>query len=403
MFRKSRSASSELRLTVAFAVLFVLAAAFPSLTLSSGQVIKQFETYSLAQSMAAVGWNPFATTIPCDGGIRWVLELPIFAGLGGIFVKIAPEWPSILPVLVFGFFLFGLLRIRERLAPDSNILAWITVAATPVFLRFSTQFLSDPFTVALLLFGTGYFLEKRRALAALFFLFAVSVKPTVLPSILFFRWAFAEDRDPRKLFPPGAVKWLAREAMMAVFFVAPFAAWSLAVKWLGIPSPMHEGGIMAIGADWGILTEYAFYSKFFNWTAFKGVGIPLFAFALYGGYRARKSAPTLESDRILRLAAWSVGIFPYWLLVRRLNVIHDYYSLSFFLPIAILGALAVPVGRITRVILLASIAQGVGLMIASGMSLPRNVPVADRPVFCGKEFRSENLMGIPPADAPPEN
>jgi hypothetical protein len=112
--------------------------------------------------MARVGWNPFATTIPCDGGIRWVLELPIFAGLGGIFASLAPEWPSLLPLLVFGLFLRGLVRFRERLAPESSNLVWFAVAATPVFLRFSTQFLADPFAVALLLFGAGYFLEGRR-------------------------------------------------------------------------------------------------------------------------------------------------------------------------------------------------------------------------------------------------
>ena len=392
------SGNDSRRLQLAYGLLFALAAAFPSLTLFSGQVIKQFETYSLAQSMARVGWNPFATTIPCDGGIRWVLELPLFAGLGGIFVRILPDWPSVLPVLVYGLFLYGLYRFRERLAPESPALGWIAVAAAPVFLRFSTQFLADPLAVALLLLGAGCFIDKRRVEAALFFLLAVSVKPTVLPSVLFFRWAFAPERNARELLPRPVLPWLVREAALALAFVGPFAVWSLSVRWLGIPSPMHEGGLLAVGKDWGILGTYSYYSKFFVWTVFKGVGIPLFALAVFGVFSEWRKLGSAEGDRILRLAAWSTGIFPYWLLIRRLNVIHDYYSLSFFLPIAILGALSARSNRLIRFLLLASVAQGAGLLIASGIALPRKAPVAERPVFCGIEFRSPNLMGIPPVE-----
>jgi hypothetical protein len=396
MLRKSRSVR-VLDLRVAAVFLGLLAAAFPGLTLFSGQVIKQFETYSLAQSMARVGWNPFATTIPCDGGIRWVLELPIFAGLGGIFAKAAPAWPSILPVLVFWLFLWALVRFRERFAPDSSHLVWIAVAATPVFLRFSTQFLADPFAVALLLVGAGVFLEGRRALAALVFMLAVSVKPTVLPSVLFFRWAFAPERDARKILPAPFGPWLVREGSLAVAFATPFLAWTLSVKWLGIPSPMHAGGLLDVGSDWRILGEARFYSKFFVWTVFKGVGIPLAICALAGLRYA--------ADRVRRLAAWSAGIFPYWLVVRHLNVIHDYYSLSFFLPIALLGAFGAealaerkPVAiRYLRPLLLVGIFQGVGLFIQSGTHVAWHPPVESRPIFCGKEMRGESLMGIPAA------
>jgi len=385
------------RLALIFSALFLFVVACPHLTLFSGQVIKQFETYSLAQSMAAVGWNPFATTIPCDGGIRWVLELPIFAGLGGIFVKFAPNWPSVLPTFIYGLFLFGLFRLRARLSPTGSLFAWTAVAAAPVFLRFATQFLPDPLAVALLLLGAGLFLEGRRAPSLLLFLLAVSVKPTVLPSVLFFRWAFTPERDARKILPAPLASWMVRETLIAFVLVGPFAAWSLAVKWLGIPSPMHEGGLLAVGQDWAILGTRAFYSKFFNWTVFKGVGFPLFLIALYGVFYARRS------ERILRLAAWSLGILPYWLLIRRLNVIHDYYSLSFFLPIALLGAVVAdelmsefPKSTVyLRVLLAVSILQGTVVFALPELQL-RAARVADRPVFCGPEFRSPNLMGLPP-------
>lgn len=396
MLRASGNANRRLRLI--FFALFAYVAVWPGLTLFSGQVIKQFESYSLARSMAEVGFNPYATTIPCDGGIRWVLELPLFVGLGGIFAMLAPSLPSILPLLVFGLFLFGLARFRDRLAPESPWLPWVAVGAAPVFLRFSTQFLADPLAVALLLLGAGFFLENRRASSVLFFLLAVSVKPTVLPSVLFFRWAFASERAARSLFPKNAVRWFVREVAIALLLVVPFVTWTLSVKALGIPSPLNEsGGILSLGSDWAILGERTFYSKFFNWTVFKGVGIPLFCLAIYGALR-------MEDDRTRRLATWSIGIVPYWLVVRRLNVIHDYYSLSFFVPIAILGACVAarliekhrgPAWGI-RLFLYASIAQGVGLLAASGMTLPWKTRVDERPIFCGKEFRSENLMIRPP-------
>jgi len=390
MFRESGNPSR--RLGLSFAALFAGVAAFPGLTLFSGQVIKQFESYSIARSMSEVGFNPYATTIPCDGGIRWVLELPIFAGIGGIFAGIAPEWPSILPTLVFGLFLFALYRFRERIAPKSSPLPWFAVATAPVFLRFSTQFLADPLAVALLLLGAALFLGGKRAASLLLFLAAVSTKPTVLPSVLFFRWAFAPERKARSFLPPSPVKWLAREALIAVLLVAPFIAWTLSVKWLGVVSPLAEsGGILSLGSDWAILLEPGFYSKFLNWTIFKGVGFPLFLFAVY--------AIRSGEERALRMAAWSIGIIPYWLLVRRLNVVHDYYSLSFFVPIAILGALgAIRVlavrstsAWVVRLFLFASIAQGTGLFLSSALAHPWRPVVSDRPIFCGTEFRSPSL------------
>jgi hypothetical protein len=379
-------------LKILFAALFLLVALSPGLTLFSGQVIKQFETYSLAQSMPGVGWNPFETSIPCDGGLRWVLELPIYASLGGVFIALFPNWPSILPTLVFGIFLIALYRLRKALAPETPFLPWLAVAAAPVFMRFSTQFLADPLALALLLFGAGFFLKQDRKVSFLFFLLAVSVKPTVLPSILFFRWAFEPRRKARDLLPERPSQWILREIGIALALVLPFVAWSLAVRSLGILSPLHEGGLLSFGSGWSLLLTRNFYSKFFVWTVFKGIGIPLFLFALYGCFR--------PSERLLRLAAWSVGIIPYWILIRQLNIVHDYYSLSFFAPLALLGALtaaemaqAFPKLRIAASIVLGiSIAQGVILFVIHSGRTGR-VAVENRPIFCGKEMRAEELRG----------
>lgn len=360
----------------------MLSAAFPNLTLFSGQIIKQFESYSLAASLPSVNWNPFATTIPCDGGIRWVLELPAFITLGSLFISALPSWPAAFPLLVFGFFLYSLFLLKERMDPEGSPFPWLAVAGTQAFFRFSTQFLADPLALALLSFGVVFFLGQRKNRAALLFLAAVSVKPTVLPSILFFRWAFTEDRS------------VLRNVLFAVFFVTPFFLWAVLLKFFQIPSPMHEGGLLAVGIDWGILLEPKFYSKFFVWVVFKGVGVPLVALAAYGSYRFR------DDPVIRRLGIWSIGVIPYWFLVRRLNFIHDYYSLSFYLPIALLGALSA--SRLfsrswVKILLGVSLVQALGIFIYSGIFTP-HLPVSERPVFCGKEFRSESLMGLPPAN-----
>jgi hypothetical protein len=379
-------------------LVFLVVAAFPGLTLFSGQVIKQFETFSLAESIARTGWNPYATSIPCDGGIRWVLEFPLYAGIGGAFVRLFPEMPSIFPVAVYALFLWAVARLRRRLDPNGPVLVWLAVATAPVFLRFSTQFLPDPLAVALLAHGVASWLGRRRGSAAALFLAAVTVKPTVIFSLFFFLvaysdWILDSVGDYRK-----KAKGLVKEGLRAVVFALPFVAWAISLRALAIPSPLHEGGLLAIGKDWGILLDPKFYSKFFVWTVFKGVGPILAAFVAYSAIRWRKG-----TDETLRLLLWSAGIIPYWLVVRRLNVIHDYYSLSFFLPIALAGAMTVrdllwnaspSAPWILRGLLLASVLQGIGLFVRAGIDNPP-LPVAGRPVFCGTEFRSESLMGIP--------
>jgi hypothetical protein len=379
-------------------VVFLLAAAFPGLTLFSGQVIKQFETFSLAESIARTGWHPYSTSIPCDGGIRWVLEFPLYAGLGGVFVRLFPETPSIFPVVVFGVFLWAVARLRRRLDPNGPALVWLSVATAPVFLRFSTQFLPDPLAVALLAHGAASWIGRRRRVASLFFLVAVTVKPTVLFSLFFFLiaysdWILDSVGNYRKKF-----RGVAKEGLRAVAFALPFIAWAISIRTLDIPSPMHEGGLLAIGKDWGILLDPKFYSKFFVWTVFKGVGPILAGFTVYSAICWRKG-----TDETLRLLIWSAGIIPYWLVVRRLNVIHDYYSLSFFLPIALAGAMTVRdllwnafprAPWILRGVLLVSAVQGIGLFVRAGIDNPP-LPVAVRPVFCGTEFRSESLMDLP--------
>jgi len=96
---------------------------------------------------------------------------------------------------------------------------------------------------------------------------------------------------------------------------------------------------------------------------------------------------------------------PYWLIVRHLNVIHDYYSLSFFVPIALLGGFGAEaiaerrpkwIGAL-RLLLLIGILQGIGLFVASGRRAAWRPPVGSRPIFCGKEMRGEALMRRPGA------
>jgi hypothetical protein len=392
-------------LIVFFGALWLLVAAFPGLTLFSGQVIKQFESYSLAESFARIGWSPYESSIPCDGGIRWVLELPLFAGIGGVFIHGLPEHPFVLPLGVYGLFLAGLFRLRKAFDPTGPIWGWAAVASAPVFLRFSSQFLPDPLAVAFLLHGAVFFLGRRKGIAGFFFLLAVSVKPTVLPSVFFFMIAFSDwILDPALDVKQKTIR-LARAAVYCACFALPFVAWALSLRAFGIPSPMHEGGLLSIGEDWGILLDRKFYSKFFVWTVFKGVGPILAGFAVFAFF-GWKDRP----EKIRRLAIWAFGIVPYWLVVRRLNFIHDYYSLSFFLPIALLGALAADEARrrlspkwriLVPALLVASILQGVGLFVRSGLENPRR-PVGTRPIFCGTEFRSETLMHLPPPASSPQ-
>jgi len=290
-------------------------------------------------------------------------------------------WPAAFPLVVFSLFLSALYLLKKRLDPEGSPLPWLAIAGTQVFLRFSTQFLADPLALALLAFGVVRLLGRNGKASTLLFLAAVSVKPTLLPWILFFRSAFPEKRS-------FDIRVLIREGFFALCVLVPFVAWAVSLKVFGITSPMHEGGLLAIGTDWGILTDPKFYSKFFVWTVFKGVGIPLVGLALYGVYRFR------DDPLIRKLGVWSLGIIPYWFLIRRLNFVHDYYSLSFYLPIALLGGLTA--SRLfsrpwVKLLLVVSIVQAVGLFIQSGLATPR-LPPSERPVFCGKEFRSESLM-----------
>jgi hypothetical protein len=388
------------RLAIAYSALFALACAFPGTTLFSGQVIKQFETYSLAESLAHHGPDPYGTTIPCDGTIRWVLELPLFAELAAPFVRLFPSVPAVAPLLVFALFLWGLARLRRRLLPDGSELPWMAAAATPVFLRFSTQFLPDPLAVALLAHGAAVALGGRRGAAHALFLAAVSVKPTVLPSIAFFRIAL----EPGVLDAALSAKRRLAAAIWAgaasALYALPFALWALSLRWKGIPSPMHEGGLLAIGRDWNVLLTSRFYTRFLVWIVFKGAGPALVAIGLV----ALPSFRDWPRNRKL-LALWSAGILPYWLLVRSLNIVHDYYSLSFLLPIALLCAHAADGwlargGRprmLARAALAVAILHGVALFVKSGSSNPPR-PVSDRPVFCGPEMRAEPLLHLGPAN-----
>ncbi|MBC7385314.1 MAG: hypothetical protein H7301_04005 [Cryobacterium sp.] len=404
MVRESRK--RDLALGLSFLFLAISVASAPHLTLFSGQVIKQFETYSLAESFVRGGGDPFGTMIPCDGGIRWVLEFPLFVAMSSAFVSLFPSWPALFPFVVFSLFLTALYRLRKTLDPEGGVLAWVAVAATPVFLRFSTQFLPDPFALVLLIFGVDAYLNRKWRISFFFFILACAVKPTVLPSILFFRWAFETERGELEIFPKRKWSWMLGEARALAAFAAPFVLWSFFLKINKISSPLHEGGLLNFTSDFGILLDPKFYSKFLVWTVFKGIGPILAGLGIWFFIRRHlllEKCPDKCSEHhsglIFRLSAWSLGIFPYWLIVRRLNFIHDYYSLSFFLPLALLGAFSaqrfLPRFRgIVTILLTVSILQGFGLFVQTALRTP-HLKVEERPVFCGHEFRADALMMHP--------
>jgi hypothetical protein len=370
----------------AFMVLGAVLAAIPH-SLQKGQAIKQFFAYSISDSLSRNGFSPLATALPCEGGRPWAEEPPIFHGLGAVFLGALDAPPWLLPLL--SFFLLGvaLFKLLEgaALRREQRALVAILALSAPALSRYSVQFLPDLFATALLTLGMAEWLAKRRWVSAALWALAVTTKVLVIFPIAAFFVAegYLEWRRNRRF---GAL--LGRGIFCALLCI-PFLAWLYLLKTRGLPNPFRFGSVAENrhSGSWGLLASPGYWARFVTWIMIKGAGPVLF---VCSWLKLRKLWPRVpESGLALCLISWTVGVLPYWLLVRQGNFVHDYYSLPFVVPFALCGAWALVNLAHTRA---HRWAIGLGLMgllwggvgTVSLQTVPVD-PALGRPSFCQME------------------
>jgi hypothetical protein len=371
----------------------LVAATFSADSLRKGQVIKQFEAYSIAESLSSAPLGILSTTIPCDGGIPWTLEPPVFHELGAAAIAAWPGFAALAPLLAYALLVAWVLRFSTQLFADPRLrlaLTW-SVALAPAFARFSIQFIPDVLATALLLASATLFLERKDRAALALLPLAVLAKALVFAAVPFLLYWRARERTLSGEAPPSRIGSAARALGQSALVAAPFLAWVAAVRAFSESNVIHSQGMLRSYAleNWSLLLEPAFYARFVTWIWIKGAGWPLGALAIAAFFA--KPVPGDRAASLLR--AWCAGLVPYWLLVRQGNRVHDYYSLAFILPLAILGArqlLTLPPGPAAMIplkgaLLAASLALGIHSL--AGMSEIPLPPGQSRPVFCGSEIR----------------
>ena len=384
---------SETRTANILALLLPLAVAatFSLHSLQKGQAIKQFEAYSIAESLALAPLGVLSTTIPCDGKTPWTLEPPVFHELGALGIRLWPDFPAAAPLAIYLLLLGGIFRLSSHLMrePKQRVLFVWLVALTPAFCRYSIQFVPDVLAAALLLGSVNFFLVARSrrgfALLSLAVLTKVLIFPAV-PFILYWRSLELEN---------GSARISKRRAafcavVQSTFVVLPFLAWVLIVGLSRANNVLQSQGMIHnyLLEGWGQLLEPGIYARFFTWIVVQGTGLVLFAFAAFSIFKRTQAGSNV---RLLKL--WILGLLPFWIFVRQGNRVHDYYSLSYILPLSVLGARALVTGegfglnrRVIKAALIgASLALGI-LSLAGQDPVPMG-PGQIRPHFCGSEMR----------------
>ena len=352
-----------------FGMLALTPLVFSLQSLQKGQIVKQFTAYSITESLSRnpLGW--LSSILPCTPPRLWTEEPPLFHFIAGTLLRVFPQFPALLSYLSFlliGAGVFFLLlsnppNLKDLLNPKDPLNCrdrWLTSAAvlfTPALLRYSIQHLPDLFATCWLLWGAVFYYRNQRGLAACFWTVAVATKVLVIFSVcplliwdLLYRNPGENQQGDaqteelqnkyRKFLKKGFVSCL-----QLSFYCFPFLIWMGFVFYFKIPSPLsfdhlvenrHSGGL-------ALLLSPHYYLRAFTWIAIKGVGVFLFFPALWRIFEVLKNLSQRQENPTSQnvfLIFWSAGLIPYWLLVRQGNFVHDYYSLPFIIPIALLGA-----------------------------------------------------------------
>ncbi len=368
-------------------------------SLAKGQSIKQFEAYSIAESLASRPFDLLSTTIPCDGGIPWTLEPPLFHSLGALGIRMWPSFPALIPILCALALFLALFRLLEhaKLNLKNRTIVAVGVTLCPALARFGIQFIPDPLAATFLILGIDSFLRKKRNQGTLYFAMAVLTKAlmgTAVAGILLYDILYLNP-EPRRCLSLW-FKTLIRFSLS----VAPFLLWVIAVKIMGTSSVLHQGGLLEnfLLRGWDIFLTRNYYSKFLLWVVIRGAGwvLSLSAICLFilekGNLKTRSPFEAL-------LWIWFLGVIPHWFFIRQGNQVHDYYSLSFVIPLALLGMLALLRLEDKKrgwgiALILFSIANGIGSL--AEMKPVAYDPAIGRPYFCGTEMRPASMMKLPP-------
>jgi hypothetical protein len=115
---------------------------FSSQALWKGQVIKQFFSFSISESLAKYPFRWLSTQLPCAPVRTWVEEPPLFHFLAGLLLKVFPTWSVTLPwvsysILILSIYLFT----RETGQTNRKWITLIGVGLCPIFLRYGIQHL----------------------------------------------------------------------------------------------------------------------------------------------------------------------------------------------------------------------------------------------------------------------
>lgn len=391
-------------LPIIFILLLIFGYSLSKNSLTKGQVIKQFFAHSIAQSLAQNNFSILETQLPCktpnslQNTRLWVEEPPLFHLGGALFQKTSIlNHPSAYPIflcLLIALFVFLTLqklnieRQSSSLASTNN-LSFFLILTTPVFLRYLTQYLPDLMALLLLLIGV-FFLLKNYFWSALFF-FTLSVTSKALtifaiaPLLGFYFWQKNSTlaRKATRLTINDLIRW----TLYTSFTLLPFFVWLYLLKTKNIPNPFfsesssaqlrHTGG-------WDMLLSTTYYSRIWDWVVRVGVGLPLFFGYVWQALHIKKNWHSWTSNQKY-FFIWSLGLIPYWLVVRSGNFIHDYYFLPFFIPMAYIGSLTlvrVKKPALKWLLIVASI----GIGVENAFKQKSQFPISEQKTkFCSAE------------------
>ncbi|MBI4924502.1 MAG: hypothetical protein HY843_01145 [Bdellovibrio sp.] len=362
-------------------------------SLSKGQVIKQFFSYSISQSLFHNGFQVFKTTLPCldktEKNLRqWAEEPPVFHFLAALPMTLGISNPAFMPLVSYLLLLIGILFLLKEigllfplkelklLSGKQSVAIFFLTSLTPVLLRYSIQHMPDLMACAWLVFAAVFLLKRKHFLCILFLTLAVTTKAVIfIPALAFLSFSYFFDHIKKPWFFFASL----------IIIASPFVLWLTAISSLEIPNPFifehflenrHSGQLL-------LLIEPRFWIRFFTWSASKGVGWILFiGFLLYLFSWLKKKHIYTREEKFLLL--WSFSFLVSWIVIRQGNFVHDYYFLPFSIPIAILGSLTLL--KITNKIILISLTI---LSIGYGIyPLFKLSPVSDQPPkFCQMEQR----------------
>ncbi len=363
-------------------------------SLQKGQVIKQFFSYSISESLARQPFHWLSTELSCHPARIWVEEPPVFHFFSGLALDLFSSTPFAAFFVSWVAFLV-ILGSAGLLYPHKT--GMLCVGLCPIFLRYSIQHLPDLLATAFLVFGVNQLCKKKRKLANFLFILAVTTKFlnlfAVVPVLI---WEFFIR------LRSGLREGLFRLVGSIVWMILPFLVWLAILELFKIPNPfgVKNGLENRHSGELGLLLSPVYWRRFITWVGLKGVGIVLFVFSLVRCWKMIKKKNWQSLEGVLFF--WSVGIVPYWLLVRQGNFVHDYYTLPFAFPIAVLGIIEILSYETWKnfryalllVHCLIGVKNGIDLKPISLISSPVSSRFKNemRPHFCDHELASQYKM-----------